>query len=273
MSKPHDSRSPTAQAEPWPLEFFACPNPDCAAFNIFGAGNLSVAESMGKDKSIRRLYCNVCQGRFSERQGSLLEYSKLPPQAVVRIVKCLGHGCSVEATADICEVDARTVQRLFERAGPRAEDFHRLQLDKLQHPLEAVQMDELHGRVFGGQRKKRGPDVVGSAHCETSSDGSDLDSYGVGGQESIPDRHAGRSTDPGSGGGIAHVDRRLLPGAGVALAADRRSPAVSGGHSSGLRGDSASPTPARTRPQTPAASEAAAGLVGGRGQEGTGCRR
>jgi hypothetical protein len=33
-------------------------------------------------------------------------------------------------------------------------DFHQLQLDKLQQPLEAVQMDELHGRVFGREEKK-----------------------------------------------------------------------------------------------------------------------
>jgi hypothetical protein len=67
---------------------------------------------------------------------------------VARIIKCLGHGCTVEATADICEVDARTVQRMLERAGRRAEDFHRLQLEKLDRPPQAVQLDELHGRVW-----------------------------------------------------------------------------------------------------------------------------
>lgn len=155
MSKQRDSQDPTmSSGEVWPLEFFACPNPDCTAFNVFGAGNLSVAEWMGKHKAIRRLYCNVCQGRFSERQGSLLQYTKLPRPAVVRIIKCLGHGCSVEATADICEVDARTVQRLLERAGRRAEDFHQLELEKITQPLEAVQLDELHGRVLGPEGKK-----------------------------------------------------------------------------------------------------------------------
>jgi transposase-like protein len=154
MSKQRDSQDPTPPTEAWPLEFFACPNPDCSAFNVFGAGNLSVAEWMGKRKAIRRLYCNVCQGRFSERQGSLLQYRKLPRPAVVRIIKCLGHGCSVEATADICEVDARTVQRLLEQAGRRAQDFHQLQLDKLTQPLAAVQMDELHARVLGPEEKK-----------------------------------------------------------------------------------------------------------------------
>jgi len=130
-----------------PLPFFACPNGDCADFNRFDSGNLSVAERMGKDKAIRRLYCKTCSTRFSERQGSLMQYTKLPAADVVRIVKCLGHGCSVEATADICEVDTRTVQRLLERAGKRAADFHRLQLENLDQPLGAVQMDELHGKT------------------------------------------------------------------------------------------------------------------------------
>lgn len=143
------------------LAAFACPNGDCDLFNQFGAGNLSVVERMGKNKAIRRLRCNCCGHRFSERQGSLLEYAKLPEQAVVRIVKCLGHGCSIEATADICEVDPRTVERVLERAGRRAEDFHRLHLERLDEPLQAVEMDELHARVCkaagqkGGNRRPR----------------------------------------------------------------------------------------------------------------------
>ena len=142
-----------------PLSFFACPNSDCADFNNFDAGNLSVAEWMGKDKAIRRLYCKTCGTRFSERQGSLMQYSKLPSADVVRIVKCLTHGCSVEATADICEVDSRTVQRLLEKAGKRAFDFHNLQLEKLDEPLEAVQMDELHGKTVKSKNKSQLLDI------------------------------------------------------------------------------------------------------------------
>ena len=129
------------------LSFFACPNSECADFNRFNTGNLSIAEWMGKDKAIRRLYCKTCGHRFSEREGSLMEDAKLDQADVVRIIKCLGHGCSIEATADICEVDTRTVQRLLEKAGKRANDFHRLQLEKLDSPVEAVQMDELHGKT------------------------------------------------------------------------------------------------------------------------------
>jgi len=154
MSKRQKPKQLSPPDETFPLEFFACPNPECAAFNKFGEDNLSVCERMGKNKDIRRLYCNLCHRRFSERQGSLMQHSKLPQPAVVRIVKCLGHGCSMEATADICEVDIRTVQRLLKQAGKRAEDFHNLQLEKLQQSIPAVQMDELHGRASDGQEKK-----------------------------------------------------------------------------------------------------------------------
>ncbi len=128
------------------LTAFACPNEDCADFNRFGAGNLSVCEWIGKDKKIRRLYCRSCGHRFSERQGTLLQYAKLPEKTIVQIVKCLVHGCSIEATADICEVTQHTVESLLEKAGRRADDFHRLQLEKLTQPLEVVELDELHGR-------------------------------------------------------------------------------------------------------------------------------
>lgn len=156
-------RRPTATAPEGPkptgsLAAFACPNPDCSHFNRFDAGNLSVVEWTGKRKDIRRLYCSACKRRFTERQGTLLRYCKLPEETVVRIVKCLGHGCSVEATADICEVDPRTVERLLEQAGRRAEDFHRLRLERLPGPPEAVQLDELHGRVSPTPTERGGPD-------------------------------------------------------------------------------------------------------------------
>ena len=150
---------PTAAGDREPagsLAAFACPNPECSLFNRFGAGNLSVVERTGKDKRIRRLYCSMCKHRFSERQGTLLRYTKLPEETVVRIVKCLGHGCSLEATADICEVDPRTVARLLEAAGRRADDFHRTQLERLAAPPEAVQLDELHGRAGDGESAKKG---------------------------------------------------------------------------------------------------------------------
>jgi len=138
------------------LDTSACPNPEYSHFNRFAAANLSVVELTGKDKSIRRLYCSACKRRFTERQVTLRRDTKLPEPTIVRVVKCLTHGCSVEATADICDIDSRTVDRFLERAGRRAEDFHRLQLERLDKPPEAVQLDELHGRVSPESAKKGG---------------------------------------------------------------------------------------------------------------------
>jgi transposase-like protein len=142
----------TNQAET--LDRFACPNPDCPRCNSFAAGNLRVVEAMGKHHHVRRLYCATCGQRFSEYQGTLLEYTKLPAVAVVRLLKCLMHGCSIEAAADICDVEPRTVERLLEAAGRRAEDFHRLQLDHLVSSPKAVQLDELHARVAAAVKKR-----------------------------------------------------------------------------------------------------------------------
>jgi transposase-like protein len=138
------------------LDWFACPNPDCYMFNRFAAGNLSVVERNGKGKAIRRLYCNHCQQRFSERKGSLMQQTHLPRETVVRVIKCLTYGCSEEATADICEVDVRSVERLRDRGGTRAEDFHQLQLEKLDRPPEIVEVDELHGKVARPPQGKKG---------------------------------------------------------------------------------------------------------------------
>jgi transposase-like protein len=153
MARKHTKPAEDGSLPEFPLSFFACPNPNCAHFNRFDAGNLSIAERMGKNKAIRRLYCKTCGHRFSEREGSLMAGTKLPEETVVRIIKCLGYGCAVEATADICEVDPRTVERLLEKAGKRAEDFHRLQLEHLERSPQAVQVDELHGRVAKPPKK------------------------------------------------------------------------------------------------------------------------
>jgi hypothetical protein len=107
-----------------------------------------------------------------------MRHAKLPVVAVTRMVpfdfaqgECLTHGCSVEATADICDVDPRTVERLLARAGPRAEDTlsevegHRQALERLERPPAVVEMDELHGRVASPPDtagKKGGPRPTGT---------------------------------------------------------------------------------------------------------------
>ncbi|MCK4820269.1 hypothetical protein KA005_31180, partial [bacterium] len=74
---------------------------------------------IGKDKNIAQLRCNTCKTEFSSNKGTMFEESTLPRDKGIRIYKCLVHGNSIEATADICEVTPETVSRLVKIAGKR----------------------------------------------------------------------------------------------------------------------------------------------------------
>lgn len=84
----------------------------------------------------------------------------------------------------------RTVDRILEGAGRRA-DFHRLQLERLPAPPEAVQLDELHGRVSPSPSKKGG----WKACSAPSRPESGLGSRSLGGRQPVPDRRASRAED------------------------------------------------------------------------------
>ena len=62
----------------------------------------------------------------------------------------------VDVEPDKASRGPSTVERILERGGRRAEDFHRSQMQKLDAPPEAVQLDELHGRVSPTRPKKGG---------------------------------------------------------------------------------------------------------------------
>ena len=269
MAKEHPQQQ-TGQKNPeFSLSFFACPNPNCADFNRFDAGNLSIAERMGKDKAIRWLYCRTCGTRFSEREGSLMQRTKLPEAAVARIIKCLGHGCTVEATADICEVDPRTVERLLEGAGRRAEDFHRLQLERLDKSPEAVQMDELHARVAKESQKK------GERHCSIASQkGSRVGSRSVGGGKSLYYRPACRPTYTGVGQRTCGICGHLLRQDPPSAYSYRRAFALSSSHPAGLwTNQASSPTQEGSWSQMQTHSQAPAWAAGGGSQETEGFQR
>jgi transposase-like protein len=127
------------------LSGFCCPNPECIYFGQFDAGNLRVGERNGKDKRLRRLVCCNCQTRFQEHRGTLMEGTKIPQEKVVQIMKCLTWGNSVAATADIVGVDERTVQRIVERGGERAEVHHNRTAQDL--VSAQAQFDEVHAKA------------------------------------------------------------------------------------------------------------------------------
>jgi IS1 family transposase len=124
---------------------FSCPNPECTCFNRPGAGNIVHRSWTGTHKHIERLRCTACEQEFSERAGTLMARSKLPAATVERLLKCQRWGVCDEGTADICDVEIKTVHRFQRVAAHRAEAHHR---QSVQHvAVEGVQLDEAHSKL------------------------------------------------------------------------------------------------------------------------------
>lgn len=107
-----------------PLEELCCQNSECAKYGKRGAGNLTVCGWIGKDKSIRLLYCRACKVRFSERKGTLLYHAKLPPQTVLSILEHIQEGCGVRQTGRLVKVSKNTANRYVLLAGDHAAALH-----------------------------------------------------------------------------------------------------------------------------------------------------
>ena len=124
---------------------FSCPNPQCAQFNRPGVGNIAHRSWTGAHKHIERLRCTVCDREFSEREGTLMARSKLPEDTVIRLVKCQRWGVCDEGTADICNVEIKTVHRFQRVAAHRAETHHRQSVQHVE--VAGVQLDEAHAKL------------------------------------------------------------------------------------------------------------------------------
>ena len=103
---------------------FSCPNPACSMFNQPGQGNIVHRSWTGRNKGIERLRCILCQREFSQRQGTLMARGKLPEEKVIRLTKCQRWGVCDEGTADICEVDIKTVHHFQRVSSQRAQEHH-----------------------------------------------------------------------------------------------------------------------------------------------------
>ena len=81
----------------------SCQNPDCPDYGKRNHGNLSVCGRYGKHQR-RLLYCKSCKDRFSERKGTPLFDSRLPPDKVIDVLAHITAGTGVRSTARLVGV-------------------------------------------------------------------------------------------------------------------------------------------------------------------------
>jgi LacI family transcriptional regulator len=70
------------------------------------------------------LRCRTCKARFSEREGTPLFDSRLPPEQVESVLEHIAEGCGVRQTGRLCKLNRGTVGRLSRIAGEHARDLH-----------------------------------------------------------------------------------------------------------------------------------------------------
>ena len=99
-------------------------NPNCPLHGRRDAGNLSVRDRYGKQRHIRLLHCKACDARFSERKGTALFHSCLPPEKAVSVLQHLVEGNGVRQTERLVGVHRDTVMRLARKAGQHARGAH-----------------------------------------------------------------------------------------------------------------------------------------------------
>ena len=69
------------------LSRFCCLNSECPEYGKRGVGNLTVTSRYGPHKERRMLRCNACKARFSERKGTPLFDTRLPPEKVESVLE------------------------------------------------------------------------------------------------------------------------------------------------------------------------------------------
>ena len=121
-----------------PLEELCCVNPTCPRFGQKGAGNLTVRK--GKGSRWRMLRCSACKGEFSERAGTALFDSRLPPEKFISVAEHLKEQVGVRATSRLVGVSTKAVTRIARLSGRHARELHELEADGLE--VDEVQMDE-----------------------------------------------------------------------------------------------------------------------------------
>lgn len=105
------------------LHRFCCLNPACPDYGQRNHGNLTVPARYGPRRT-RVLRCSTCQDRFSERKGTPLFDTRLPPDQVVAVLAHVAEGIGTRKTARLVGVHRDTVTRYIRRAGDHAQLLH-----------------------------------------------------------------------------------------------------------------------------------------------------
>ena len=71
--------------------------------------------------------------------------TKLPQETIMKLLKCQRWGVCDAFSADICEVDIKTVHRFQKVAAKRAKEHHQQVVKEVN--INGIQIDEMHSKL------------------------------------------------------------------------------------------------------------------------------
>ncbi len=127
-----------------PQEIF-CPNMECPARGQIGQGNIGV-----HSQKEQRYICDVCNQTFTTSKGTIFYRLRTEPKIVLQVINLLAYGCPVQAIVQAYDLDERTVQDWWQRAGKHCQKVHEHKVEQAKLDLEQVQADEIKVKTFLG---------------------------------------------------------------------------------------------------------------------------
>ena len=141
---------------PWqrPVAELCCVNADCADRGRCGAGNVAVRTGKGGGRW-RVVRCSTCAAEFSERKGTPLWGTRMPPAKAASIASHLKEGCGIRKTARLVGASKTGVTSIALRLGLHARLLHEERVRGV--VVQEAQFDEKWAFV---QKKQK--------HCDDS---------------------------------------------------------------------------------------------------------
>ena len=120
----------------------SCPNKECNFYGISGNGNIiGNGTYQIKNKRIRKYICRECGRVFNDRTDTFFDNVRKDEYVVKLALKMVIKGMSIQAIADVLEVQPATVSNWLFRAAKQCEKVNEDLMKEL--TISKVEMDEL----------------------------------------------------------------------------------------------------------------------------------
>ena len=110
-----------------------------------GKGNIGIHSQKEK-----RYICDECKQTFTTTKGTIFYRLRTDPQNVMQVIILMANGCPIQAIVQAFELDERTVQDWWQRAGKHCQAVHEQKVAQAKLDLQQVQADEIKVKTFLG---------------------------------------------------------------------------------------------------------------------------